>query len=68
MRCSHCSSLVFEVETLVDGHIEQSHFECSFCGMSQLVTRRLVSTNHIRASVADGQNQRNENRLGKYSL
>jgi len=68
MRCSHCSSLVFEVETLVDGHIEQSHFECSFCGMSQLVTRRTVTANHAHASRADGQHQRNENRLGKYNL
>ena len=68
MRCSHCSSLVFEVETLVDGHIEQSHFECSFCGMSQLVTRRIAGANHVHASATDGQHRINENRVGKYSL
>lgn len=68
MRCAHCSSLMSEVETLVDGRTEQTQLECSFCGISQLLTRRLDLANHSTDSISDGLQQRNNNLLEKYLL
>jgi transcription elongation factor Elf1 len=41
MHCSHCSSLMAEIETQKDGRIEQSRYECPVCGREQLSTRTL---------------------------
>lgn len=41
MHCSHCSSLMAEVETRKEGRTEQSRFECPVCGRTQLITRTL---------------------------
>lgn len=41
MHCSHCSSLMAEVETQKEGRTEQSRFECPVCGRTQLITRTL---------------------------
>ncbi|MCU7847401.1 MAG: hypothetical protein KZQ89_05245 [Candidatus Thiodiazotropha sp. (ex Lucinoma kastoroae)] len=41
MHCSHCSSLMAEVETQKEGRTEQSLFECPVCARTQLITRTL---------------------------
>lgn len=41
MHCSHCSSLMAEIETQKDVNIEQSRYECPVCRRTQLVTRTL---------------------------
>ncbi len=41
MHCSHCSSLMAEVESQKEGRTEQSLFECPVCGRTQLITRTL---------------------------
>ncbi len=53
MRCSHCSSLMAEVETQKDGRTEQTRFECPNCGRSQLVTQRMVMTNRQNNAMTD---------------
>jgi transposase-like protein len=47
MHCSHCSSLMAEIETQKDGRIEQSRYECPICGRTQLVTRTLEQWNDL---------------------
>ncbi len=41
MRCSHCHSLMFEVEIIQEGLTEQTLFECPACCRNHLYSRRL---------------------------
>lgn len=41
MHCTHCSSLMAEIETQKDVKIEQLRYECPVCRRTQLVTRTL---------------------------
>ncbi len=41
MHCSHCASLMAELETLQEGHTEQSRYECPICGQIQLTTKTI---------------------------
>lgn len=41
MHCSHCTSLMAELETLQEGHTEQSKYECPVCGRTQLITKTI---------------------------
>jgi transposase-like protein len=41
MHCSHCASLMAELETHQEGHTEQSRYECPICGRTQLTTKTI---------------------------
>ena len=41
MHCSHCASLMAELETHQEGHTEQSRYECPVCGRTQLITKTI---------------------------
>ena len=41
MHCSHCTSLMAELETQQEGHTEQSRYECPVCGRTQLITKTI---------------------------
>lgn len=66
MRCSHCSSLMAEVETQQDGRTEQTRFECPNCGRSQLVTQRMVIESRQNRTATDGALQRNQYWVEKF--
>jgi DNA-directed RNA polymerase subunit M/transcription elongation factor TFIIS len=66
MHCSHCSSLMAEVETQQDGRTEQTRFECPNCGRSQLVTQRMVVTNRENSAVSDSMLRRNQYWVEKF--
>jgi len=66
MRCSHCSSLMAEVESQNDGRTEQTRFECPNCGRSQLVTQRMVMTNRHDNTTMDSVFQRNQHMVQKF--
>lgn len=66
MRCSHCSSLMAEVETENDGRTEQSRFECPTCGRSQLVTQRIAVATQQNAKTTDNGFIRNQYWVEKF--
>lgn len=41
MHCSHCASLMAELETLKEGHTKQSRYECPICKRTQLITKTI---------------------------
>lgn len=53
MQCSHCNSLMAEVETHQAGRTEQKRFECQVCGRTELVTQRIAIGNRLRGADVD---------------
>ena len=45
MHCTHCFSLMIEMERQRDDRTEQTRFECPTCGRNHLVTRQVTMTN-----------------------
>ena len=41
MRCNHCQTLMFEAEIVMEGHTEQTLFQCPVCNRVSLSFRRV---------------------------